>query len=56
MFETPTLSTTDKPTLYRELRAQARSIMVGERDRIANAANFAALVYHAVPQIGRAHV
>ncbi len=51
MFETPTLSTTDKPTLYRELRAQARSIMVGERDRIANAANFAALVYHAVPQL-----
>lgn len=51
MFETPTLSSADKPTLYRELLAQVRSIMAGERDRIANAANFAALIHHAVPQL-----
>ena len=51
VFEAPTLSTADKPTLYRELLAQARAMMAGERDRIANAANFSALVYHAVPQL-----
>ena len=51
MFEAPTLTTTDKPTLYRELVAQARALMADERDRIANAANFAALVYHALPQL-----
>ena len=51
MFEAPTLTTTDKPTLYRELVAQARALMADERDRIANAANFAALVYHALPEL-----
>lgn len=51
MFEASTLTTTDKPTLYRELVAQARALMADERDRIANAANFAALVYHALPQL-----
>ena len=51
MFETPALSAADKPTLYRELLAQARAMMAGEQDRIANAANFSALVFHAVPQL-----
>src|SRR5690606_32332755 len=51
VFEAPILSTTDKPTLYRELAAQARALMMDERDRIANAANFSALIYHAVPQL-----
>ena len=31
MFEAPTLTTTDKPTLYRELVAQARALMADER-------------------------
>ena len=38
-----------KPDQYAQLLAQARALLAGERDRIANAANLAALVYHALP-------
>ncbi len=41
--------TGSKPDQYAQLQAQARALLQGERDRIANAANFAALVYHALP-------
>lgn len=41
----------DKAALYRELAVQAEGLLHGERDRIANAANFAALVWQAVPDI-----
>lgn len=41
----------DKATLYRELAGQAQALLAGEPDRIANAANFAALVYHALPDL-----
>lgn len=51
MFNTPTINATDKPTLYAELAQQARGILHGERNLIANAANFAALVFHALPEI-----
>jgi GAF domain-containing protein len=51
VFDAPPPTAADKPTLYRELAAQARAMMAGERDRIANAANFAALVFHALPQL-----
>jgi GAF domain-containing protein len=51
MFVAAALDTTDKPTLYAELAEQARGLLHGERDRIANAANFAALVWHALPNI-----
>ncbi|WP_036505698.1 MULTISPECIES: GAF domain-containing protein [Nocardia] len=34
---------------YRELAASARSLVAGEHDRIANAANLSALVYHGLP-------
>ncbi|MFG3522393.1 GAF domain-containing protein [Nocardia nova] len=34
---------------YRELAASARSLLAGEHDRIANAANLSALVYHGLP-------
>lgn len=51
VFDVPVLSDLDKPSLYRELVTQARALMAGESDRTANAANFAALVYHAVPQL-----
>ncbi|MGA4787570.1 GAF domain-containing protein [Nocardia sp. AB354] len=34
---------------YRELAASARSLLAGEHDRIANAANLSALVYHVLP-------
>src|SRR5690554_2874252 len=39
----------DKAAQYDQLNAQARSLLAGERDRIANAANLSALVYHALP-------
>ena len=51
MFVAAALDTTDKPRLYAELAEQARGLLHGERDRIANAANFAALVWHALPDI-----
>lgn len=41
--------TGSKPEQYAQLLAQARALLHGERDRIANAANLAALVYHALP-------
>ena len=41
----------DKPGFYRELEAQARALVADEPDRIANAANIAALVFYALPRI-----
>ncbi|MFC3550359.1 GAF domain-containing protein [Lysobacter cavernae] len=40
-----------KPDQYTQLLAQARALLHGERDRVANAANLAALVYHALPAL-----
>ncbi|CAM5254340.1 GAF domain-containing protein [Rhodanobacter lindaniclasticus] len=51
MLHTQAISATDKPTLYAELAQQARGLFVGERNLIANAANFSALIYHALPQL-----
>lgn len=50
-FEVKSIDTADKPAFYAELAGQARGLLHGERDRIANAANFAALVWHALPRI-----
>lgn len=50
MFEVDSL-TGDKRQQYAELTTQARGLFAGEHDRIANAANLAALVWHALPQI-----
>ena len=50
MFTTSTL-TGSKPEQYAQLLAQARALVHGESDRIANAANLSALVYHALPQL-----
>ena len=47
-FTASTLSGS-KPEQYAQLAAQARALVQGEPDRIANAANLAALVYHALP-------
>ena len=41
----------DKSALYRDLAAQLRSLIAGEPDRIANAANMAALLYHGLPDL-----
>ena len=50
MFQSAELTGT-KTQQYAELAEQARGLVSGERDRIANAANVAALVYHALPQL-----
>lgn len=50
MFSATTL-TGSKPEQYAQLLAQARALVHGETDRIANAANLSALVYHALPQL-----
>jgi L-methionine (R)-S-oxide reductase len=51
MFEAKAIATDDKATLYAELVQQAQGLMHGEPNVIANAANFAALVYDAVPDL-----
>ena len=49
-FQTLAL-TGSKPEQYAQLLQQARALLAGERDRIANAANLSALVYHALPRL-----
>ena len=55
MFEMSKLSVDlaalPKPELYAELVNQARALLANEPDRIAKAANFAALVFHGVPDL-----
>lgn len=43
--------TGDTPDQYVQLLAQARGLLHGERDRVANAANLSALVHHALPDL-----
>jgi GAF domain-containing protein len=43
--------TGSKPEQYAQLLEQARALLHGERDRIANAANLSALVHHALPDL-----
>ncbi len=42
---------TPKHDLYDKLAAQLSSLLAGERDLVANAANFAALVFHSLPDL-----
>lgn len=51
MFAAAPIQAASKPELYAELAAQARGLLHGERDRVANAANFAALAWQALPGI-----
>jgi len=51
MFELKPLAHASKREHYDELRRQARGLLAGERDLIANAANFGALVYHSLPEL-----
>lgn len=41
----------DKTEQYAQLQQQARALLHGERDRVANAANLSALVYHGLPDL-----
>lgn len=50
MFTASTLSG-GKPEQYGQLVEQARALLDGERDRVANAANLSALVNQALPQL-----
>ena len=50
MFQTGALEGS-KSQQYAELASQARGLLTGERDRIANAANLSALVFHALPDL-----
>ncbi|MGB7480823.1 MAG: GAF domain-containing protein [Burkholderiaceae bacterium] len=52
MFELKPLSPrAGKAEHYADLLRQAQALLAGERDLIANAANFSALVYHSLPQL-----
>ncbi|HVJ39027.1 MAG TPA: GAF domain-containing protein [Stenotrophomonas sp.] len=50
MFTSSTL-TGSKPEQYAQLQAQARALVHGEADRIANAANLAALIFNSLPDL-----
>ncbi|HEX7113101.1 MAG TPA: GAF domain-containing protein, partial [Mizugakiibacter sp.] len=51
MFTAAPIHAASKPELYAELLQQVRGLLHGERDLIANAANFGALVYDVLPDI-----
>lgn len=51
MFALKAIEATDKVSLYGELLLQVRGLLHGERDLIANAANFASLLYHSLPDV-----
>ncbi len=40
-----------KRDLYQELLQQARGLLAGERDPVANAANLASLIWHTLPDL-----
>jgi GAF domain-containing protein len=46
-----TTQTTSKRDLYDQLAAQLSSLLAGERDLIANAANFSSLIFHSLPDL-----
>lgn len=51
MFELKPVHGADKSALYAELAQQAEALLHGERDRIANAANLSALIWHTLPDL-----
>jgi GAF domain-containing protein len=50
-FETSGSNCADKPHGYAELARQLTALLTGNRHRIANAANAAALLYEALPEV-----
>lgn len=51
MFEVATATYATKREHYEDLCDQARGILAGEPDLIANAANFSALLFHSLPDL-----
>ncbi|AXI83041.1 GAF domain-containing protein [Xylella taiwanensis] len=47
----PCILTGNKPEQYAQLEVQAKALIHGETDRIANAANLAALIFHSLPAL-----
>src|SRR5213083_1364429 len=45
------MSTDSKSELYEQLASLLSSLLAGERDLIANAANFSSLIYHSLPDL-----
>jgi L-methionine (R)-S-oxide reductase len=43
--------TASKPDIYRDLAKELEALLAGETDRVANAANMAALIYHSLPDL-----
>jgi L-methionine (R)-S-oxide reductase len=50
-FQLEKVQTSSKSELYEQLAAQLSSLLAGERDLIANAANFSSLVFHSLPDL-----
>lgn len=51
MFAAKTIDSGDKAAFYRDLAAQLKALLEGERDSIANAANTSALIFQMVPDL-----
>lgn len=51
MFELKAQTHANKREHYADLVQQARGLLAGERDLVANAANFSALVFHGLPDL-----
>jgi L-methionine (R)-S-oxide reductase len=51
MFELNAQAHADKRAHYADLVQQARGLLAGERDLVANAANFSALLFHSLPDL-----
>ncbi|MBU6249404.1 MAG: GAF domain-containing protein [Xanthomonadaceae bacterium] len=51
MFHVASHAHASKPALYAEIADLARGLLAGERDLIANAANFSALLFHSLPDL-----
>ena len=51
MFDLQPRSYAGKGEHYAELVQQARGLLAGERDLVANAANFSALIYHSLADV-----
>lgn len=50
-FQVAKSNSVSKTELYANLQLQLRSLLEGERDFIANAANFSSLLYHSLPDL-----
>jgi len=51
MFEMKKIAAGSKAELYSDLLSQANGLLHDEHDRVANASNFAALLYHNLPDV-----